>query len=331
VEGGVTLGYVYTNNGAGAQFTVAGSFASGSAPYDVVAGDWNGDGYLDLAALNNGGTLLVYTNKGLSGAALAPATFVTSQTVTVGSGPRSATTEDVNMDGRVDILVANFGGSTVTVITNAGGTAGLFAVASSPATGAGDISIAGGDFNQDGFPDFVTVNYTAGTLSIMTNNGSGSFSAWQTPSIGAASTAYGVAAGAVTAAGLPGIMVANYSTSKVTLLTGQWNETVTGSVTPTGGMTLPLGASLTFTHGTGARAGTSVLASGTVTVSNTTIATGDYVALTYATAATSVGILSAPVASFTAGTSFIINSLTTAAAVNTSDTNIVYWELRHLN
>ena len=56
---------------------------------------------------------------------------------------------DFNGDGIPDLAIANYGGSSVTVLLGVGD--GTFtAVSPSPATGSGPFAIVAGDFNNDG-------------------------------------------------------------------------------------------------------------------------------------------------------------------------------------
>lgn len=97
--------------------------------------------------------------------------------------------------------------------------------------------------------------------------------------------------------------------------------TVTGNV-----KLLVAGNKLKIATGSNASIGTSTLVAGTVTVSTTAVATGSHIVVCYDTpAGTLASGLSAPVASIVNGTSFVINSLTTAGVVNTLDTSTVRW------
>jgi hypothetical protein len=73
------------------------------------------------------------------------------------------------------------------------------------------------------------------------------------------------------------------------------------------------------TTGANAAAGTATLVAGTVTINTTAIKTGSIVMLTRNTPGGTIGDLSAPIASFVAGTSFVINS------GNAADTSTVNW------
>jgi hypothetical protein len=83
---------------------------------------------------------------------------------------------------------------------------------------------------------------------------------------------------------------------------------------------------ISIPSGSNKSTGTATLSSGTVTVSNTAITASSQILVTYnAPSGTLASGLSAPQASIVAGTSFVINSLTTAGVVNTLDNSTVTW------
>ena len=101
--------------------------------------------------------------------------------VAYASGPPNATpynlaVADVNGDGKRDVLVANYGTSTLGVLLG-NGNGGFTLLPSSPSTGpsSGPYTVVIADVNGDGKPDALTSNYYAGTLGVLLGNGSGGF------------------------------------------------------------------------------------------------------------------------------------------------------------
>jgi hypothetical protein len=145
-----------------------------------VAADLNGDGKVDLiCSCYNGGafsTIPVLTNNGSGGFVLE-----TNISMALGSYVQSVTTADVNGDGKVDLIAANFQGNSgaVSVFTNNGN--GFFKLSSSP--GAGGFlppSVTTADVNGDGKVDLIYADYqyyaaSSPAVTILTNTGNGGF------------------------------------------------------------------------------------------------------------------------------------------------------------
>ena len=147
----------------------------GIDPYCVVAADVNGDGKLDLISANyTDSTLTVLTNNGSGG-------FGSNATLNVGSGPNWVAAADVNGDGKPDLISANYGfngsGHTLTVLTNNG--SGGFGSNATLTVGIGPYCVVAADLNGDGKLELISANYgnegVGNTLTVLTNNGSGTF------------------------------------------------------------------------------------------------------------------------------------------------------------
>ncbi len=154
---------VLTNNGSGG-FVLSSSPGVGNDPYFVATADVNGNGKVDLISANSGGgsghTLTVLTNNGSGG-------FVLSSSPGVGNNPWSVTAADVNGDGKVDLISANYSSTTLTVLTNNG--SGGFVLSSSPGVGRNPRSVAAADVNGDGKVDLIAANSSDATLSVLFN------------------------------------------------------------------------------------------------------------------------------------------------------------------
>jgi FG-GAP-like repeat len=94
-----------------------------------------------------------------------------------GSVPYSVVAADVNGDGKVDLICPNLITSTLTVLTNNG--FGIFGSNATLSVGTSPIispySVTAADVNGDGKVDLICGNAGNNTLTVFTNNGSGSF------------------------------------------------------------------------------------------------------------------------------------------------------------
>jgi hypothetical protein len=149
-------------------FADAASYAAGSFPYGLDAGNFNGDLKPDLVTTNlSGGDVSVLLNDG--DGAFAPAV-----NYRVGSLPSSVTVGDFNGDARDDVAATNVGSGDVSVLLNNGD--GSFAAAISYSVGGSPSFVATGEFNGDAQADLVVANFVSGGVSLLMGNGDGTFS-----------------------------------------------------------------------------------------------------------------------------------------------------------
>jgi len=139
---------------------------SGS-PYALTHGDFNGDGFEDVASANFGfpnDTLAALLNDG-SGKFGAP--IVT----TLNDFPIDATSADFNRDGNDDLVVSELG-SIELLLSNGNGT-----FARSSVSNADEARVAAADFDGDGNPDFAAGYYSfpASHLQVYFGRGDGTF------------------------------------------------------------------------------------------------------------------------------------------------------------
>lgn len=148
------------------------TFASGNNPYAVVMADLNGDGKPDMVTTNDpDGTVSVFENQTANGAA--SPSFVAQQTISVGGYPESVTIADVNGDGLPDIITANSGDGTITVLLNttaSSGSAPTFAAPQVFTVGNQPEAVIAVDLNGDGKPDLAVANYADCTITVLFNN-----------------------------------------------------------------------------------------------------------------------------------------------------------------
>ena len=189
LNGDGRIDVVSTNEGAGAGTTVSvlvnttpngtatptfaakQDFTVGTQPNSVVIADLNGDGRADIATNNFGAaTVSVLLNTTPTGAAAL--SFAAKQDFPVGTNPVDLDVGDFNSDGRLDLVSANYGAASVSVLLNTTPMqAGLatFAAQTTFATGTSPDGIAVGDFNGDGRIDIAIANSGAASVSVLLN------------------------------------------------------------------------------------------------------------------------------------------------------------------
>jgi hypothetical protein len=95
--------------------------------------------------------------------------FLTAVTHDAGLYPQAIAVGHLNADAALDLVVANYGDSTVSVLLGNGD--GTFRAAQDYSTGGGPLSVAVGDLDGDGTDDVATAN--GGDVSVLLNNGDG--------------------------------------------------------------------------------------------------------------------------------------------------------------
>jgi hypothetical protein len=151
--------------------TLLGGFSS------VTAGDFNRDGKLDLAAGEDGGVGVLPGNG--DGTFGARSDFICDQS----THHNSVIAGDFNLDGKIDLVSAGSKSSSVYFFPGNGD--GTFAACTATTVGTTFVPVAGeathpvsmttGDFNRDGKPDLATANNFGISVTVLLNQGNGTF------------------------------------------------------------------------------------------------------------------------------------------------------------
>jgi hypothetical protein len=178
-EGANTI-TVYQNTGSGeGTFDSRKDYKIGDIPRSIASGDFNSDGWLDLASVSsNDNKLWINLNKKTE-----TISFKEASNLTTDGAPVGIISGDVNLDGKDDIIIIHVSANisinktkfpnSVSVLINKGEGAFLprvnYIVDKKPS------GLLLDDFNSDGWPDIATSNRVGNDVSILLNKGDGRF------------------------------------------------------------------------------------------------------------------------------------------------------------
>jgi len=133
-------------------------------PDGVAVADLDGDGDRDVAAATSGNGLdfaTVFLNQGA--AVFGPATHFAAG----GVNPGATVAADFDLDGRIDLALANQDSGNVSVLRNLG--AGAFAAGVPMAAGTNPQALVAADLDLNGAPDLGCANQDSNTVSVYRN------------------------------------------------------------------------------------------------------------------------------------------------------------------
>jgi hypothetical protein len=129
-------------------------YATGQGPVAIVAADFNHDGHLDLAILNElSDTVTIFLGDGQGG-------FTAQVPLSAGNQPTGLAVADINGDGNLDLLVGNAYGDVLVLLGNGDGTFRPFVRTDQK------VTLAAADLNHQHRDDFALANQSADQLLI---------------------------------------------------------------------------------------------------------------------------------------------------------------------
>lgn len=144
------------------------NYTAAAGPSAFISDDFNGDGKLDLAVVNNTSqNFSILLGNGMGG-------FSSPSNISTFTNCNSIASGDFNSDGKVDLAIPFWSAGSVMIFSGNG--AGNFTFTTNINVGAEPNSIRCLDINGDGLKDLVLTRYTAGVVTVLLGNGTSGFS-----------------------------------------------------------------------------------------------------------------------------------------------------------
>ncbi|MHC4126650.1 MAG: FG-GAP-like repeat-containing protein [Planctomycetota bacterium] len=165
---------------------------TGDRPSAITSGHFNADPHLDLAVTNEGDSTVVILVGDVNGEfTVLPSPVGPGRGIGVDDGPVALLSDDFDNNDDDDLGGASKGSTTragqqATAWALLGDGAGGFVESDSETIGDDPMDVSSGDVSRDNFADIVSANKGAETLSVLVNQGDGTFEALTpVPSVGA--------------------------------------------------------------------------------------------------------------------------------------------------
>jgi hypothetical protein len=183
--------------------------AVGINPFGIAAGDFAGNGILDLAAANyNSFPGDISTLLGNGDGTFGPATLYQLVNQPLTQQPEQFVVADFNGDGKPDLAVSDYDGNAVSVLLGNGNGTFQTPLNTAPDSVIRPNGITAADFNHDGKLDLAVAVGGSGAVGILLGNGNGTFQSALSAAVGTGQ--FGIAVADFNHDGNADLAVANY-------------------------------------------------------------------------------------------------------------------------
>ncbi|MDP1728291.1 MAG: VCBS repeat-containing protein, partial [Bacteroidota bacterium] len=169
-----TVTGIVNNSSFSTYFTCATTLVSGVTPAIVTTADLNGDNKPDIIVGYNNSSYTffsIFLNQ-YNGTTFNSSSF-TKYDFTAQSGPGGVSVADYDLDGKIDISVANGSSASMSVFRNTSSLSTLsFASALNYSTGTTPGTITSGDIDNDGKIDIAVSNWGSNSITVYRNTSS---------------------------------------------------------------------------------------------------------------------------------------------------------------
>jgi hypothetical protein len=197
-------------------FSQVSQWTTGANPVALTAGDFDGDGRIDLAAaMGATNSALVYRNSTAGGGI----SFAAGVSFPLGTQPSALTSADLDNDGKVDLISTAQGAATVGLLRNVSSPGVVsFAARVDVATISDPSNLTIGDLTGDGLPDAAVVSTSQSIVSLHKNQSTpGSIQLGPGVMFPVPSVSIGVAIGDVTQNGKAEVVVGGLNSRSVSV------------------------------------------------------------------------------------------------------------------
>jgi hypothetical protein len=191
----------------------------GSSPREIIVGDFNRDNELDVAVTNTRNDDIIVLEGNGNGTFSKQITYSTNY----GSDPSALTIADFNNDQYLDLVVADQGTDTIGIFFGYDYTVFSRQEPCDSGNYSGPVSVAIGDFDNDGYWDIVSANYGTNNIAIFLGLGNGTFTSMMAYANILASHPWSVAVGDFNNDKQLDITIATWGIDSIAVLLGYGN------------------------------------------------------------------------------------------------------------